>query len=303
MEKQLPKLGIHDDISNEDYHHGPGISKSGLDLIDRSPAHYQAHKQHPKPSTPAMAIGTALHCLVLEPDKFDKEFVKFPDDAPKRPTVAQFNAKKSSIETLKAIDFWENFAIKNEGKTVITGYKSGDDKFWKPGDWGTIHRMRDAVMSHSIASALLDYGMGKAEQTVYWVDQETKKLCKCRPDFLNETHNIAIDLKTTEDASYSEFARSVLKYRYHVQNAFYVDGLREAGRPVDAFVFIAVEKQPPYAVGVYVLDSEARRVGKIQYRENLYTFAQCMERNEWPAYPSELRDLELPKWGMQGKIS
>lgn len=64
--------GIYNNISNEDYHSGPGISKSGLDLIAKSPAHYKAVIDGitVREPTAAQALGTAFHELLLEPDVF-----------------------------------------------------------------------------------------------------------------------------------------------------------------------------------------------------------------------------------------
>lgn len=68
--------GIYADISNDAYHAGPGISKTGLDLLHRSPFHYHAIKAglFPKPETKSQYIGRAFHCLVLEPDVFAKTY-------------------------------------------------------------------------------------------------------------------------------------------------------------------------------------------------------------------------------------
>src|SRR5438094_594980 len=71
--------GIYDNISNADYHGGPGISNSGLALVRRSPLHYRASKlaandNQPKESTPAQAIGTAFHALMLEPELFVRDY-------------------------------------------------------------------------------------------------------------------------------------------------------------------------------------------------------------------------------------
>ncbi len=68
--------GIYRNISNEQYHGGPGVSKSGLDLIARSPAHFHAAMTaaNDNESTPAQQLGTAFHCLVLEPAVFAREY-------------------------------------------------------------------------------------------------------------------------------------------------------------------------------------------------------------------------------------
>jgi exodeoxyribonuclease VIII len=304
-----PKLGIFDDISNEDYHRGVGISKSGLDLINRSPLHYKTIKAHPKPSTPAMLIGSAFHCLVLEPDKFPTEYITVPKDAPRKPTAAQQNAAKPSAKAIESIKWWSDFDKETEGKIVISN-KAGDNEFWSPGDWDRIHFMAESVKKDPVASILLDPGQGRAENSVFWIDPEHRKLCKCRPDFINDAHNVCVDLKTTIDASFTGFGKSAASYRYHVQDAFYRDGLSAVGQPVQSFIFVAVEKEPPYAVACYVLNEEAKRVGRIQYRDNLYTYKQCYERDEWPTYPGEttlfepsIRTLEIATWGLRGDIS
>lgn len=296
----VPSTGIHDDIDNEQYHCGPGISKSGLDLINQSPAHYLERKLHPKPPTPQMELGTAFHTLVLEPDQFDKQYVRLPFDAPNRPTAAQLKAEKPTTKALESISYWKAWNEKNGDKTIIQS--APDAGHWERDDWRTIHSMKDAVLNHPIAGVLLDPDAGMAEQSVYWIDRETFKLCKCRPDFHNRDHNIIVDLKSTNDASYTGFAKSCGSFRYYVQDPFYTDGMKAVGEKVDGFVFIAVEKEPPYGVGVYILDPEAKRIGRMAYQRNLNLYAKCKNDDHWPCYPDEIRDLTIPPWGLKAHI-
>jgi exodeoxyribonuclease VIII len=65
-------VGLFPDIPNGEYHGGRGISKSGLDLIARSPLHYKFARDSANDNrpTPAQRIGTAAHDLILEPAEF-----------------------------------------------------------------------------------------------------------------------------------------------------------------------------------------------------------------------------------------
>ena len=60
--------------SNLEYHlDTTRISKSGLDLIQKSPAHYYYRYlsgQHEERSSKALEIGSAVHAAVLEPELF-----------------------------------------------------------------------------------------------------------------------------------------------------------------------------------------------------------------------------------------
>ena len=67
---EIIKVG---DLTNEDYHARPELSKSSLDRIHKSIDHYEAPW---KPPTDKMKMGTAFHTLILEPELFDAQFVQ-----------------------------------------------------------------------------------------------------------------------------------------------------------------------------------------------------------------------------------
>jgi hypothetical protein len=126
-----------------------------------------------------------------------------------------------------------------------------------------------------------------------------------------------VDVKTTEDASAEGFARSIANYRYHVQHAFYLDGIntmREQYKPDDpfsiprpswpakAFVFLAVEKSArvvdgvAMGVGVYVLDNESVTLGRIEYQQDIQRIAECTRAGSWPGYGDKIAPIALPMW-------
>lgn len=274
--------------TNPEYHSGPGASKSQLDLIARSPAHYWAAYRDPnrvKPEpTPALILGSAVHSAVLEPDLFGGEYTCAPEDAPKRPTAAQVNAKRPSQETADAIAFWRDFEADNAGKTLLTRDQ-----------WTTALAMRDAVHRHPLARRLVVGG--QAEQSVYATNAGTGALIKCRLDYFLPEAGMIVDLKTTEDASPAGFGRSAANFRYHVQCGWYQHVMAAAfGDAPPYWVFLAVEKSPPYAVGVYHVDAETAALGLRMAMRDLRTLVACEQADTWPDYGSESQPLQLPGW-------
>lgn len=368
--------GVYDNITNEQYHGGPGISKSGLDLIHRSPMHYHfattaANDNQP---TPAQAIGTAFHALLLEPALFAQTYClglrrqDVPDAIEDRevlvgmvaklnesrlPKLATGGAKAEQIERIIAAEKEMATAAPDKNWTIcdsaeLEARKAADLKLHieelnkhRPGllttsgnrhelaeilrangvevtlwsdvlatwneanghrtvlsqeQWDQLMAMRDSVMDHPAARALLTAKPGVAEQSVYWVDPVTGELCRCRPDFWR-IDDIIVDVKTTDDASPEGFAKSIANWRYDVQDPFYRDGIKIAtGRDIRGFVFLAVEKKAPYAVGVYVLDPESIELGRLQYRADLNRYAECKAASQWPGYGDKIQTISLPKW-------
>jgi hypothetical protein len=146
--------------------------------------------------------------------------------------------------------------------------------------------MADAVRQHPYAAALL--AVGKAEQSFWWDDKATGQRCKCRPDWYQGT--TIVDLKTCQDASPNAFARACATFGYHTQAAHYLNGTF-----AERFVFIAVEKTYPYAVGVYELDAAAMAAGAEQCRIGLQTISDCRAINEWPGYTTTCDTIHSPQ--------
>jgi hypothetical protein len=261
-------------------------NKSGLDEFARSPAHYKAWCEAADDhQTPALIFGKAFHHYVLENATFGRHYMLPPAGAPRRPSITQLNAKNPSPDTVAAIEYWCQFDALHAGKTMITGE-----------DYDTIRRMTDAIARHELARNLMM--AGQREATARWIDPATGIRCKARADYFVPEAGWVFDLKTTSDASPQAFAKSVASYRYHVQDAFYTAGFRALGAPVDHFFFAAVEKEPPYAVSVLVCDVAAIDRAEELIRRDMARLAQCIERDEWPAYGNEVHHISLPAWAL-----
>ncbi len=268
------KPGIYPGMTNAEYHGSPGVSKSGLDLIARSPLHYWAKyldpNREPQLPTPAMRLGTAIHAAVLEPEDFMRGYHVAP--------AVDRRTKDGKAEWEKAVAEAEE-----AGAELITST-----------DYDTCMRISEQVSSHPTARKVFS-GLGQAEMSMFWTDMETGVLCKCRPDWL--ALPMIVDLKSTEDASAQGFQRSAWNYRYWVQAAWYMDGIEQAtGQRPDAFVFAAFEKVPPHACAFYFAEQAMLDMGRAEYRKLLRTYADCLAADKWPGYDTTVQPLGVPVW-------
>src|SRR5262249_12038745 len=149
---------------------------------------------------------------------------------------------------------------------------------------------------------------GKSEVSVFKQFHLGRSVMRrARIDFVN-AGNALVDIKTTEDARLESFSRTILNLRYHVQAAYYLDiwndSLAIGQTPKESFVFIAAEKPPPCAVGVYDLAREAINAGRREYIRLLQLYMECEEQNEWPAYNPDVQEITLPAWALKkGELS
>ena len=294
-EPVVEPIGIIENQDIDVYHQGPGISKTGLDLIERSPAHYHAEYLDPNrpprenDETTARLVGHLAHCAILEPAEFDRRYAVLPPDAPRRPTSAQWNAKNPSADSMMAMAWWREWLAANEGRTVITHDQRE-----------TALRQAESVCRLPDIRDALD--RGRPEVSAYWRDPVTGVLCRCRPDWRHDAGErsvILVDVKTYSNAAPAEFARQIARMRYHVQAAYYSDGYAQAaGVDVLAFIFLAVETEYPYAASAVMLDDAALEQGRAEYRRNLDTYAACLKSGEWPGYPTGIQPVSLPAWAL-----
>jgi len=266
-------------MENDAYHAHPAISKSGLDLIARSPLHYWARyldpNRVPTEPTAAMRLGTAVHTHVLELDQWQQRYITAPEGIDRRYKVGK--------------EAWAAFEAQSEGRTVISRE-----------DVDLVMAMGRSVFGHPAAAMLLGLP-GKAETTHMWTDAATGLQCKCRPDWLTDDGRLIVDLKTTENASPREFSRSIAQWRYFLQASWYLDGVEQAtGTRPEQFIFICVEKKAPFACAVYAADAEMIAAGAQTAARDLEVLATCKAADTWPGYSDQIEPISLPAWMRPG---
>lgn len=367
------KPGVYEGIPNAEYHGGPGISKSGLDLVHRSPMHYNAvvTAANDRTPTPAQEIGTAVHMAILEPEEFAKTYClalrrsDVPDAIDDREVLVEMVNKLNEGRLPKLLTggnkgelverILENQPVETWTTEQLNAMKAPDlkeiinqlnvDRPGKLSTSGSRHELANLLRENGVevtlwSDVLEEWQRNNSERKVL-SPEAFEQIFAMRDAVMNHQAAFAIlhhvkdiigDLKTTEDASPEGFAKSIANWRYDVQHAYYMDGTRlalEQGKcnppqegkaelsvywtdPVTGvlcrcrpdfwrgypkhFAFIAVEKKPPYAVGVYVLDSEGVEIGRAQYQHDLRVYAECVRTGEWPGYGDKIQTISLPAW-------
>ncbi len=258
------------EMSSTDYHAHPALSSSGLRHLAKSPAHYHAYRLDPPEQTKEMMIGSAVHAGFLEGGLENGMVMKAPGST-------------------RATNLFKDFAKAHPNAILLL-----EDEFTQ------VAEMIAALRAHPTVSKLVRGG--KAEQSAFWTDPETKISCKCRPDYLTDA-GLVIDLKTTQDASVEGFQRSIADYKYHWQSAWYLDGLSLAlGRTLENFVHIAIEKKAPYGIGIYVLDDGSLDKARQDIAKLRARYAECLHLDEWPGLDSEIKNISIPSYEFYKEI-
>lgn len=286
MKPAEPRVGIFTDESGEVYYRRrlDEASASGLKQMLRSPAHFKHWCANPEDDkqSPALTFGRALHCAVLEPEVFERTYIVLPADAPNYPTSRQWGAKKPSIDSLAAMDWWRQFEAENAGMTRLSA-----------ADYDKVRRMADSARAHPIARNLLVGG--DREITFRWTDEETGIACKSRAD-LYAAGDFLVDLKSCRDASAEGFARAVVSYHYDLQMRHYLSGIRANGDNIRWAVLLAVESEAPYVCQPHILDSRAEERGWNLRQKAIKRQAECLRTGKWPGYGEGINEVQLPAY-------
>ena len=263
-------------IPNEEYHAGLEQSSTKVKAaFNGSGKHYwEAQYGSKKEPTQALIEGSAFHAMMEGRDIWQVEFVVKPEGL--------------SLSTKEGKKFKEE----NSHRHILT-----------PNFGERLERMSNAVYNFSPALEFMNI-QGQAETSHYWTDEMTGLRCKCRPDYITDNLEYVIDYKTTTDASKKGFQRAIVQYGYDIQAGFYMDGIEKSmGHRPKNFIFIVVEKQPPFNVAVYVADDEMVTLGYEKARRGLSKIKYWEDAKEFPNYSETVEIIGLPDWAKGKKNS
>ena len=272
--KDIPasmSAGIYPDLPANEYHAGPGVSSTMLKDMLRSPLHCWARHLDPErpqsTPTPAMQLGSAVHTAVLEPERWDQDYAVAP---------------RCDRRTKAGKETWAEFQASAGGRVVLTEDQAE-----------LVSRVAAATAEHPSAREMLE--VGDAETSIFY-DHPCGELVKVRPDWWARGQYL-LDLKTTRNAG-PGFARQIAQLNYHMQAAFYVDVVEAVRGETLPWYWLAVETEPPYAVGVYQADAEMLSRGRELYRQALSLYAVCRQTGQWPGYSEKAQVIRLPGWAL-----
>ena len=253
-----------------EYRREEGENQSSLKKILDSPAHYQAAKAVKLIPTPAMEIGTALHCKTLDGDKaFDRQYAKKPEGL--------------SLAT-KAGKEWK--AELGRKKPLACGGK--DDP------WGSVQGMDESLKRLAWFDPDQKDYIKYNEVSIYWDWNGVK--CKARLDRVMVEEGIVLDLKTTDSVDPDTFAKKVVNLGYDFQAAYYAKAAEAAyGKPFK-FIFAAVERKAPYTVDLFEVTDSMMEEGLVKCEMALHQWKQCQAAGLWPNREPKIHSLDYPSW-------
>jgi exodeoxyribonuclease VIII len=254
---------IFSDMDIGTYHSCAGLSRSSLMVFKRSPLHYWHYYLNPlfKKSWPTreMIFGNAVHTWILEPHTFHDRYRCY---------------EKKERRTKKGKEYYEaeSLAAAATNRILLT-----------MDECEQIKAIGYAIDGNDMASSMV--ASGKKEHSLFWKDINTDILCKARPDIWSSDLGFIADLKTTNDASPNAFKHDIYRYGYHLQCAFMSEAtLACTGDRIFDFIFIAIEKEPPYAIGIYQLGGDLLNEGLTLFHDLLDKLKECQLNNKWPSY-------------------
>jgi hypothetical protein len=266
----MPEAVYHDDPVP-----GGSLSSTGArKLLDTCPAKFRWWCDNREPYRLVFEEGKAAHRKVL--------------GAGPALVVVEGKGKKGA-------EVWDTAEVKAE----VAEIRARGDVPLKPSQMVMVDAMAAALVAEPLARPLLDENIGTTELSMFW--RRGTVWGRARPDKivrLPSGRMAVVDYKSCASAAPADVEKSIARYGYHIQGAFYLAGAQALGLVDDSAVFllIAQDKEPPYLATVVQPDFTAMRMGAIRVRQAFDRYAECVVNDRWPGYSDDVVIAELPPW-------
>jgi len=284
--------GIYFNLSNEDYHNDPAISNSNIKNLLISPMKYWRNSPlNPKreyKQTPSMKMGNALHCYLMEKERFYRDYVVLPK--------LDIDSDFYKLESQKT-DFNQNFSLRKTKDAKTFEYIGSKIKISEE-DFAEIKERVDYFESLPTAGALFQDGF--MEVSIFWRDAETGLMCKCRMDWLALVY--IADYKSLENIT--KIKNQIGDYDYYIQAAYYMEGLRifkqnpkchDANTQQEAFVKELI-KIPSSKFVFAFQEKEDLMVRLKMFREDVIESAEHLFRRGLDIYKTNIEKYGAERW-------
>jgi hypothetical protein len=245
--------------SDEEYSSSQALNQSMLkDVLRVSPfyAHHRARVEK-REETPAMKIGTALHCKVLEPKKYGSGYAVLPEGLDRRKT--EHKALYNEFMEANA----GRILLKHEESELINSMAESVAPLIKPRKGAAVH-VEEAIFG------VFSYEVDGIHAGVFEA--------KGRLDMaVFEENSIVIrDIKTV--ASLEDVPSTSYHNMWALQAAYYVDLIEKSITPPVpvSFEYYCVSKEAPHDARVFVCSDEMLCKGRKLYAKAIAMYGDWL---------------------------
>ena len=254
------KQGINRGLSNSLYHGDQDyLSSSVIKTAFQSMGKYKDKYLDGNQRSPsdAMRLGSAFHCLVLEPEKFKEEFPVFDNKLTKLTT----KVGKAAFAEFKTM-------LKNKHDYI------------KATEIVQIEDMARSVKRYSVADDL--FKNGEPELSVATRCSLTGLDVKVRPDWLDTDKKFIVDLKSAKDPEFNKFMWNVSRgFNYGLSASMYCHVMKEITGDDYDFYWVVTGNLAPYDTYVYKASKECLDMGMKQYLQGCHKIKEAKITGEY----------------------
>lgn len=267
------KPGIYANMPEEQYRAIDAINHSGLKEIAISPAKYQHVKRWGSRTTQALKIGRAVHESILEWDVFNTKYAE---------------KKRVDGRTKEGIAYNKQWKKDNRGKEELLTL-----------EYEMIYNLHKRWTESPQIQSIVGGEYWK-EVTIIANDPSSGALCKGRFDVLTKSH-VIVDIETTISADPKLFTKSIEKYNYHTQAAWYCMLYYWLfDRWPRGYYVAALEKGGPGDFSLHEFKKETLEMIYDAYCADwLKQYSTCRNNKAWPGYDHSAKVYEPSFWEMK----
>ncbi len=257
---------VVDEMEIQEYHNHPAYSKTDISRAKRSTSYVGVKRNADWVGNAAMDMGSAVHMLLLEPEKADAEIA-----------YSKAGTRRGKV--------WDRDFDNNLGKILLLN-KERDP----------VELMVESVLNHKRAANLLTGG--KAEQSFFCrlKGPGYDLPVKCRPDYLPGSLRIA-DLKTTRNIEPEQFGKDAYNLKYHWSAWLTCKIVRQVTGQHHTYFFVCVENQEPYETVVYQTKPNVLALAEAEIEPVLERLSDDHHRGRFSAIAADnILELTLPGW-------
>lgn len=239
-----------DEIIKKILRHEDILSYSSLSQFAETPADFIKYKMQLKVQTDAMIYGSMVHCLVLEPGKFNSRYFVMDDNL----IIEQIGgAKPRATSAYKA---WANEKRAMAGEREVVSAQ----------DFKDAHGTSQAISYNRTARVILDLCQER-EVKIEWEYLNYKF-----KGFIDGKGNKnKFDIKTVQDANVKKVRWSIIDMWYYGQAAMYGVGSDSLD---DNYFIIAADKKG--GVSCHQLSKNLIERGRKEYEYYVNKFSECI---------------------------